>query len=180
MKTIEISDEMYDQLIELATEMTTQDPRSTRMPHMFQIRTKKKVYDWGLNGDFIIWVQGDMEIETFEELMDFLKKNNIKYPSDIEDLWKNEWWTSDDEAFEGETLKDFLSTSSPNLEECSYSWDYGYENCFFTAKACKEHIERNHYNYNEPTDYLNHAWRNPEMELISKFLCGLVGKEILT
>lgn len=54
------------------------------------------------------------------------------------------------------------------------------ENCFLTEKACKEHIESNHYHYTDPKDYLNHAWRNPEMELISKFLCGLVGKEIYT
>jgi hypothetical protein len=45
MKTIEISDEMHAKLIELATEMTTQDPLGTRMPHMFQIRDWKKVYD---------------------------------------------------------------------------------------------------------------------------------------
>ena len=55
-KTIEISDEMYDKLIELANEMTTQDPRGTRMPHMFQIRDWKRVYDWELNGNTQIFV----------------------------------------------------------------------------------------------------------------------------
>jgi hypothetical protein len=47
MATIEISDEMHAKLIELATEMTTQDMRGTRMPHMFQIRDYKQVVDWG-------------------------------------------------------------------------------------------------------------------------------------
>ena len=51
------------------------------------------------------------------------------------------------------------------------------KNAFLTAKGCKDHIEKNSYHYNDPIDYLNCAWRNPEMELISKFLCGLVGKE---
>ena len=46
MKSIEISDEMHAKLIELATEMTTQDPRATKMPHLFQIRDWKRVYDW--------------------------------------------------------------------------------------------------------------------------------------
>ena len=31
---------------------------------------------------------------------------------------------------------------------------------------------------NEPIDFLNHCWRNPEMELVSEFLCGLVNKKI--
>ena len=56
MKTIEVSEEMHAKLIELATEMTSQDPRGTRMPHMFQIRDWKKVYDAELNGDTHIYL----------------------------------------------------------------------------------------------------------------------------
>ena len=76
-KTIEVSDEMYDKLIELATEMTTQDPRGTRMPHMFQIRDWKKVYDAELNGDVSIFLDRGygIEIETVEELIDYLKSH---------------------------------------------------------------------------------------------------------
>ena len=48
--TIEIDQDVYNQLVELAKEMTTQDMRGTRMPHMFQIRDWKKVYDAELNG----------------------------------------------------------------------------------------------------------------------------------
>jgi len=29
-------------------------------------------------------------------------------------------------------------------------------------------------------DYLNHAWRNPEAELVSTFLCNLIGKDLHT
>lgn len=61
MKTIEVSDEIYAKLIELATEMTTQDPRGTRMPHMFQIRDWKRVYDWDLNGDTRVWIDRSMD-----------------------------------------------------------------------------------------------------------------------
>ena len=28
--------------------------------------------------------------------------------------------------------------------------------------------------------YLNHAWRNPEADLLSEFICGLVGKGVYT
>jgi hypothetical protein len=80
MKTIEITDEMYKDLIDLATEMTTQNPRGTRMPHMFQIRDWKKVYDWDLNGDIGIWIDRSesLEIETFDDLFDYLESNDIE------------------------------------------------------------------------------------------------------
>jgi len=51
-----------------------------------------------------------------------------------------------------------------------------YTNTFFTAKACQEHIDKNDYHYSSPIVYLKHAWMNPEMELVSEFLCNLVGK----
>ena len=53
-----------------------------------------------------------------------------------------------------------------------------YSNAFFTAKACKEHIRLNHYHYKEPRDYLSFGFRNPELELVFKFLCGLTGGNI--
>lgn len=180
MKTIEITDEMYDKLIELATEMTTQDPRATRMPHIFQIQEKKKVYDWGMNGDNRIWVDqsSQTEIATQDEFLDYLdhlgmlpedeeerEKKLIEYSEIWNDDWENSYW---------------IEEHCPDLKECSYTWEYVYHNHFLTAKACQEHIRLNHYHYNEPKDYLNHAWRNPEMELVSEFLCGLVGKKMHT
>ena len=43
MKTIRVTNKMYKALMDLSKEMTAQDNRSTAMPHMFQIRTKKEV-----------------------------------------------------------------------------------------------------------------------------------------
>ena len=100
MKSIEVSDEMYDKLISLATEMTTQDPRGTKMPHMFQIRDWKKQYDWGLNGDTRIYVDDySQEIETFDEFKEYLNTNesiqsfatklSIKYNMPVEYFIQN-------------------------------------------------------------------------------------------
>jgi hypothetical protein len=80
----------------------------------------------------------------------------------------------------GKQIDDFIEEFCPHLKECSYSWEYEYSNHFLTAKACQEHIDRNDYHSNKPVTYLNHAWRNPEMELVSEFLCGLVGKKMHT
>jgi len=173
MKTIEVSDEVYAKLIELATEMTTQDPRSTRMPHMFQIRDWKRDYDWNLNGDTICWIHSDGDftvVETLEDFKEFLDYYDIEEPENIEELWEDHW-----------DLQDWISEHCDNLQECSYSMEPVYVNCFLTAKAAQEHLDRNNYHYHKDADvYLNHAWRNPEAELVSEFLCGLVDKPIHT
>ena len=168
MKTIEVSEEMYDKLIGLATEMTTQDPRGTKMPHMFQIRDWKKQYDWGLNGDTHIWV-GDYgeEIETLDEFKEYLENNGFGIPENIEDIWNDHW-----------DMEDWIESNNIELKQCSYSLVPEYTNHFLTAKAAEEHLRLNNYHYHKDADvYLKHAWRNPEMEMISEFLCGLVGKE---
>jgi hypothetical protein len=174
-KTIEVSDEMYDKLIELATEMTTQDPRGTRMPHMFQIRDWKKVYDAELNGDVSIFLDRGygIEIETVEELIDYLTENEIEFNEDeIRDMWVN------DKDF---GLSDWIDDYAPDLQQHSYSLEPEYTNCFLTAKAAREHLDKNYYHYHKDADvYLKHAWRNSEADIISTFLCGLVGKDIYT
>lgn len=183
MKTIEVSDEIYDKLIELATEMTTQDPRGTRMPHMFQVRSDKKVYDWGLNGHDRIWIDcgNSIEIESANDLISYLGDMGIDSPSDedLTKLWNDSYatieWNDNNYA-----IDEFIEAFCPDLKECSVSEEHEYSNCFFTAKACKEHIKSNRYHYRAPVDYLNHAWRNPEMDLVSEFLYGLVGKKMHT
>jgi len=183
MKTIEITDEMYKDLIDLATEMTSQNPRGTRMPHMFQIRDWKKVYDWDLNGDIGIWIDRseDSEIETFDDLYDYLESNEIEC-LDREKL--GEFWDDECESFEwnGEDLQlfDFIERYT-SLERCSYTLEPVYVNCFLTAKAAQEHLDGNYYHYHKNADvYLNHAWRNSEAEIISEFLVGLIGKKMHT
>lgn len=172
MKTIEVSDEMYAKLIELATEMTTQDPRGTRMPHLFQIRDYKRVYDFDLNGNTRCWVDrhGDFTvIETLQDLKDYLEGKGVAADG-IDEIWEDEY-----------DISDWIEENCPDLKECSYSMEPVYTNSFLTAKAAQEHLERYDYHYHEDADvYLNHAWRNPEAELVSEFLCNLVDKKLYT
>lgn len=180
MKTIEVSEEVYVKLIELANEMTTQDPRGTRMPHMFQIRDWKKVYDESGNGDNTFWLDrtcDPIEIEKLEDLLEYLRSEDIEH--DVDEIksmwadWESHSWSND--------LKDWIEENCPNLEQWSYSMEPVYTNCFLTAKAAQEHLDSNHYHYHQKANvYLNHAWRNPEAELVSEFLCNLVGKKIHT
>ena len=175
MKTIEVTDEVHAKLIELANEMTTQDMRGTRMPHMFQIRDWKKVYDAELNGDVHIYLDrgNGIEVETADDLIDYLNNSEVEFDeAEIRDMWVN------DRDF---GLPDWLDDHIPDLEQHSYSLVAEYTNCFLTAKAAQAHLDANYYHYHKDADvYLNHAWRNPEAELVSTFLCGLIGKEIHT
>jgi hypothetical protein len=178
MKNIEVSDEVYDKLIELANEMTTQDMKGTRMPHMFQIRDWKKVYDAELNGRTIFWMDRyGIEVETLDSLIEYLNNSDIKFDeSEIKKKW-NSW---KDRMF-NDDLKDWLEEHVPDLEEYSYSLEPEYSNCFLTAKAAQEHLDKNRYHYHKDAEVcLNHAWRNPEADLVSGFLCGLVGKSLHT
>lgn len=190
MKTIEVSDEVYAKLIELATEMTTQDPRGTRMPHMFQIRDWKRVYDWDMNGDTKVWIDRNADfcvIETLDDFINYLDnigyfRSDSDYSKDMDDKSKQEiidevteLWGDDYE------ISQWIEINCDDLQECSYSMEPVYTNTFLTAKAAQEHLNRNDYHYHRDADvYLNHAWRNPEAELVSEFLCGLIGKKLHT
>lgn len=164
MKTIEITDEMYVKLIELATEMTTQDHRCTAQPYIFQIREIEQVPAADGNGNMAWFYDGAM-LEDADEIIDAL----FEYYEEN----KSKKYLKSLQSWEMEDL----------MEEAGYRkiWYENkevFKNAFLTAKGCKDHIERNGYHYNQPTDYLSHAFRNPEIELVSKFLCGLVGKDI--
>jgi hypothetical protein len=171
MKTIEVSDEMYDQLVELATEMVTQDPSYTAMPHLFQIQTEKKVYDWSCNGHNKVWIDvgNQIEIETYEDLVDYFGNMDKDVPENLKEMW--------DDMFQDD-LEYLFEKELPDLEQCSYTVEHVYENGFLTAKACDEHIRKNGNYYDNPRTYLAHAWRNTDMDLVSEFLCALVGKPI--
>lgn len=180
-KTIEVSDEMYDKLIELANEMTTQDMRATRMPHMFQIRDWKKVYDWRCNGDQIIWVDSSthFEVETLDDLIDYLSESG--HFDGMEDYQEQSEIAEITRLWEENDIGDWISDNCEDLEGCSYSMEPVYINSFLTAKAAEEHLRLNHYHYHRDADvYLKNAWRNPEAELVSQFLCNLVGKDLHT
>jgi hypothetical protein len=164
MKNIQVTDEMYKALLELSKEMTTQGNRCTAMPHMFQIRTTERVPAPEDSGTVAWHCDGDI-IETDEEI----EQAVCEYKG-----WDEA--TTEFNFLEDYEIEEILENAGYN--KINYNYESKYQNTFFTAKACEEHIELNDYHYNEPICYLNHAWRNPEMELVSKFLCEISGGEI--
>lgn len=133
MKTIEVTDEAYNGLIEISKQMNSQSHRGTAMPYFFQVQTKKQIAVPEGNG-IEAWYYDGCLIETEEEIEEAIKE------------YKG--W---DEG----------TTEFNHLEE------YEIENLLEEAGFSKV-------NY----DYEYHAFRNPEMELVSKFLCQLTGGEV--
>lgn len=183
MKTIEISDEMHAKLIALATEMTTQDMRCTKMPHMFQVRTRMEVPAYEGCGEEI-WVNMDGDtLRNDDEIRELIKEE--LYQND-ESFYIGNFETNADldkalnekvGKMSSDDLDEYIDThNNDDWRRVAVTTEDKYVNTFFTAKACQEHIDSNHYHYNKPDVYLNSAWRNPEMELVSEFLCNLVGK----
>jgi len=172
MKKIEVSDEMYSKLIKLAEEMTTQDMRGTRMPHMFQIKEEyDQIVPEGYGDSTMAINYEGLEISDFKELKEH-----------IQEILDDSGWSQDEieDELSSEDWDEYVELLTEHTEETWSLIDSRKEqkltNTFFTAKACQEHIDSNNHHYNKPTVYLSHAWRNPEMELVSEFLCNLVGK----
>ena len=138
MKTIKVTDEVHAKLIALATEMTTQDHRCTRGPHLFQIQKTEKCAAYEGQGDRV-WVDDEGQ--------------QVDDPESYTEEYK--------ESLSGQKLYDFEDMDID--EKMDYMDCYQvnettrevYQNCFFTAKACQEHIEANHYHYHNPVNYLN-------------------------
>ena len=167
---VDIPDEMYDALLAMANEMVSQDSRSTAMPFMFQIETEQQVAAYPGCGEEI-WVSEDGEIEfsDYDEVREYiLQEFKDNWEDDIDDseveIKAKEKLDNmdDDECEEWITDRGFYIVNVETKKK--------YINTFFTAKACDEHIRLNHYHYNNPRSYLNHAWRNPEMDLVTEFL----------
>lgn len=172
MKTIQVTDEMHEELMELSIEMTTQDNRCTAMPHLFQVQETRKVPAHDGCGDELFYNPDlELELRETEEIKEWICEN-------IDALNVSE----DVNSFDIINAMDHYEVNDILLENgFSRFYDndgHTYSNAFFTSKGCDEHIRINGHNLHSPVNYLNHAFRNPEMELISKFLCELSGGKI--
>lgn len=166
MKTIRISDEMHEALMEISKQLNDQDHRATAMPYFFQVMTEEEVpvpdgfgeSVWVMDGEICLRSDDDIKVAIYEyKEWDKSNSQHGKLFNQMSDYEKEEILRK-----VGYRNYDITTTRK-------------YENCFFTEKACETHIRQNRHNLNKPKSYLNHAFRNPEMELVLKFLCELSG-----
>lgn len=161
MKTIQLSDETYNFLMDLSKEINTQNHRGTAMPYFFQVQTKHQIAVPEGNGN-VAWHYDGTLIETTEEIIqaiyDYrdgcLTKKAIKEMS----IW---------------LLESEMELAGYN--KVNYDYELRLENSFLTEKACLQHIKDNKHNLSQPNDYLSYASRNPQMEKLLKFIIELTG-----
>ncbi|MBK7380830.1 MAG: hypothetical protein IPJ03_17870 [Ignavibacteriales bacterium] len=160
MKQIEVTDGMYEFLMDLSKALNTQDNRATAMPYIFQIQTQEEVPAAEGCGTEA-WVYDSTKIETEQEIIEAIAEYK---DSEIADV-------TDDE-YERERILE-----EAGYRKINYEMKDVLQNAFLTSRACDEHIKANAYHYNQPVNYLSHLFRNPELETLIKFICGLAGKE---
>jgi len=169
MKTIQVTDEMYNSLIELSNELNTQDHRCTAMPYFFQIQTEEWESAPEGQGEEVWFCDG-----SFLESEDEIKEAVIEYKGWVHDYEEDEVEKKYNELTDYE--KDEILEN--NYRKVNRQKVFKLQNAFLTEKSCKQHIKNNSYHYENPKDYLSHANRNSDMETIIKYLCELNGGKI--
>ena len=171
MKTIKVTDEMYEFLMDLSKELNTQDHRCTAMPYIFQVREVEEIPAHEYCGDREVLYSSahESELIDLEDKIEFIKDyeiENVFYEEEIEDIDNQDEYTVDqiliEEGFEKYYVQDH----------------YTYSNAFLTSKACDEHIRVNKHNLKQPVNYLSGAFRNQELEKVFQFLCELSGGKL--
>ncbi len=158
MKTISISDESYEFLMNLSRELNEQDNRGTRMPYFFQVQTKHQTAVPEGKG-ITAWYNDGSLIETEEEIKEVIEEYQD--------------YTVDYALLDDDTKEEILIDAG--YSKVSYDYEPRYENAFLTSKACDAHIESNRHNLSSPVNYLSYASGNPELEKLIEILCGLTG-----
>jgi hypothetical protein len=167
-KSIEVTDEIYDFLINLSKEIKEQDNRATAAPYFFQVRETKEVPAHKGCGEEVLYSYDyDIELRTDEEKVEWIKENGEYF---IGTIYEHE---QTDVGMHISTWDLDTMLKEIGFSEFNVDIDYVYSNAFFTSKACDEHIQINKHNLHYPVNYLTHAYRNKEMEMMYKFLLNL-------
>jgi acyl carrier protein len=193
MPTIELSQETFDFLQALITEINTQDNRATAHPYYFTIASTEEII--GLDDGFAdtyVWVkEGGDEIGDDKDLIEYVKENLKELLEDhtleaevvvmldslgvfvLSDFWDNK------------VDIDTLEIPTTDLEEIATTMDivrYGikkqtvYKGFFLTESAAEGHLNANRHHYGENAHtYIEHAFRNPELEKLLKSVGEIVG-----
>lgn len=195
-KQIQVSDEMYEFLMDLSKKLNTQGHRATRMPYIFQVQEQKLVPAIEGNGEeYWCGEEGIMDEESVEEMVKEYQFEKIQK------------WVESEEKDEGEDYSEYIGLSDEEIEEELTNWYEmlgGYEikqimedelghyriwleekpvlsQAFFTEAACLKHIEADRHNLRKPVSFLSGlSHRNPEMEQLMTFLCEISGGKLHT
>lgn len=159
MKTIEITDEMYNALMEISKELNTQNHRCTAMPYMIQLSEKKEVAAYEGCGETYWFGNEGEKLYTEDDENEVIKEHlQEKYGTD--------------ESFE--ELEDYEKESI--LEDLEYrklevTQEDELSNFFFTDKGLRDY-------YGKDVNTYMTGVTNPELKTVMTFLCELSGGKL--
>ena len=168
MRQIEVSQEDYDFLKELQHELNTQTNDGNADPVYWGVMEHKKEAAPEGCGDPIIYM-GDGATMTTEEAVQYVDENIHDYEEETQEKWKDI-----DKNWMDEVV-DFIHDEM-GVNECRVVWEEEKSfisrdtGAFLTKRACKEYIEKCHYNHSKPHTYAMTAYRNFELERLLKIL----------
>ncbi len=164
--TIELSQVDYDFLHNLSNELNTQDNRATADPYIYQIKEEKELPTANNMGEEVWILDGEIHLRTKEDE----KEAIFEYKEwDLDSKSDNQKYNALSELEKDEILN--INYTKVNVQTIDV-----YRNVFFTEKACKKHISENKHHYNKPVDYVEYAFRNPELEHLIKIIKSLTKK----
>ena len=174
----EINKKDIEFLSHLQHEINTQDTVSQADPRFWVVM--ETVREWGYNPDYADDCcicdsdNGEYYGETLEEMLNqFIENDGYHISYTVGDFWIE----IDGYDFKIMTFKDIceymhIAFDRDDLSVCYYKDIERIvpDTMFLTKRECEEHIERNHYHYNNPHSYAMTAWRSPQVERLYEIL----------
>ena len=195
MKTIEINDDDYKDLMDLIKEYKTQENDAQAFPRMWTVEcTHERVTAEGYGNTYEVVVDRDGENsikleELYNILLKYYEENGFldgldwEYESYLEDVDKFKDWCYENDT----TIYDVLTEDSLwNLQDylnsidssvvCCEEYKYPELNATFFKSDAKKHIEINGHNLSKnPHTYAFTPHRMPKMHRLIKILMKLDG-----
>lgn len=114
------------------------------------------IYPYDYGGDYV-YIKEDYELRTEQDIIEYLS-DNLK-DDDLSKISELDYYSL------GSFIEDNFGFKAYTVVE-----KYRYNNVFLTEKACEEHIRLNKHNLKNPVSYVDHAYRNREMDRLINIL----------
>ena len=164
MKTIQVTDEMYNSLMDISKELNTQNHRCTSMPYVIQVRTKEEVAAYEHCGEKF-WFD-----DEGGKLEDSAAENEVikQYLYDLHGDKSDDIYKELDEYEKEIILEDKLGCTKHEVTTKDKLTDF-----FFTDKGLRD-------KYGDKVNTYMTGISNKEMKIIMTFLCEISGGKLHT
>lgn len=160
---------------ELAIRLKTQDNRATALPIIFLLQDVEEFRSFDdCGGEYLLFgdesgceFRGASEEEIIQKILEF-RKQDIDEEDDSEDFKKK-----------CSNLEDEIRDEVEAGTIYAINLKYITKRIFLTEQAANNHLKSNAHHYSDKARiYVDHCWRDPEMELVYKILTSFMYADI--